>query len=164
MKSALLEEPLLLLPSTDEICGDTILETLLLRGYLDAARLALGVHQPGAQICREAFGLGLAGVFAVFAVWVRSAPGDVTAYWVVAGDPPPAVFPLVEAPTPLAAMVHYVDLAEKWALDVQAGAAPAPALQAPATLAHAEEVAAKMRTLRLLVLPALALAATASES
>lgn len=151
MLSRLLEDSL---PSTDEMSGDTLLETLLLRGYLDAARHALCEHRPGAQVCRERFGLGLAGVFAVFAMWTsrESASG----YWVVAGDPPSAVFPLSEAASPLAAIERYVELAEKWSEDVQAGAHPGPALQAPATPLYAEEVAAKMRTIRLLVLPALA--------
>ncbi|MBK7537586.1 MAG: hypothetical protein IPI49_19880 [Myxococcales bacterium] len=143
------------LPSTDEIAEHSLFETMLLRDYLAAARKVVCATPGFAAIEQERFGLGLAGVLAVFAMRVRLTSGATEDLWVVAGDPPSAVLPLAAAPNPFAAAEAYVALAERWAGAVLADEPELPRLQAPATPAHARDVAAKMHTIRRIVLPAL---------
>jgi hypothetical protein len=145
------------LPLAEDLVGQSDYETSLLRSYLEQARQCLLDFAWCTELREQRFGVGIGGVIAVFLVEAVVKGRDREWLWVIAGDLPVVYFAHGRAPDPCAALREYCDILESWvrAVDTATLGRDIFPLRAEPTRQVAQVIAAKVTTMRRIVLPAL---------
>ena len=96
--------------------GDSAQETEELKQYLKEAEEEINFYTWHDDIVESYFGMGVAGIFAIFLFKVATNREDVDEFsWVIVGDLPPIYITCECAPNPACALDGYIGAMEEWA-------------------------------------------------
>jgi hypothetical protein len=140
----------------EEMTGEDENEGEQLKSMLKEAEAYLASYSWCHSITREFYGLGVAGVVAVFFFEIAGDPGVDSALWVVCGDLPSAYLVTDEAKSPCAALEVYCGLMEEWITAVRGEGAIADVfpVDAEASETNASSLERRVAFLRNEVIPA----------
>ncbi len=135
----------------EQVTGDSIGETMDLRGQSVTARRYLEQFRWCEEVVELYSGFQAAGVLGVFLARIVPRVETVDEWlWVVCGDVPPAYLVLDDAPDAMSALALYIDMMSRWVEAMLNGSQTDDLIpvNAPATLANAMSLRARLEVLR----------------